>query len=1507
MRLSLQFLLPLFLVFAACGDDTKNGTDTSGSDASGSDTSDSDTSDAAGSGSADTGATDATPDGSAVDFVAPKAPALQTNPSPVCQVDLDCGSGNFCFVKHCAAQCSADRTCGDSTSCDARGRCAGGLKSLDDNDRSASFRIVDPPSRRIIVARDAVELRVDLRFEGDAIPANLAYRAEIGGGLIDGTLVRTVPISNGAATIVLPFDGAALAADEEPFASLSIDTQAGLLRFDLSAAPREAGTYDASVRILSLGNTEVPLGFEVVTSPPTASLAEATAAWMVLTNDPSNLFAPSGDAAVAQQARPLVFDALLQRWVATFRNDYVLPAGAAVRTLNTSPQRTLRFELGFEAPTGVFGRVTDRWTGFYDLRSAGGVSEPSPLLFDGSIEGLRADEVLASDAATTAELAPVRIAPQGEPSLDACTDAMFPTTAGPTGDAGLSFDDGAGYVYACEASERTLGGGTAFLVDSVAAFRNVANSGANPQQVRTDCALAVAETALASGTTAELLLQFFDDSVGTPDARSFDAFMQDCAQGVDGLCRPSPEVLCARQLLAYAYATPTTDLPPDDATRISDAFERASREAFLGQQLGAFQTDAALRLSWLKSTDFPAIVTATLQSFVSALLSTWQTSVLDVQLGVVAGQYDPAALAILGRQVSGPEADKRKQVLMEMSQSWRGAVDALGLGARRWNELLKGDAERAERSAFVSTRTLDFYLYAGLASVLNLRSDAGFVNATFSGGLSSLARDASPLSLPFSELVYARDGDVVVTQSLDPASSNFNLLGDREDAALGAVAIASISVADIVTQSSERELSTAQIQNRLSNDIGEVVDQLIERCGLPRGCTRDEVLTDPACRVTVELTRCGFLLENDGTGQEQAIGTNVSEAAKRIGSLGEAAKAIMIASAELEGMAARTALAAASTDAFATNLEAWNDIRLAESDEIDRLITERAGQWTGSLALITENITSQNELRRRLAEDATADAAKWQQIKEDGILSDYDRSIVAMGMEGLASGLEQTGVIALGIFGRRADALPAMVGAVNDGAYRTALGALQAAQAKKSSVAKSLSKSAEWAGLLVTREMDKNRLLAGAKLEGLVNADIGADLVGRNDIAALAAAAELELTAQQVAEYQTDRLIDAIQTRAEAELAYERDKVELRDRRDKLLGLLQDKARLSLSLTQADAVLSQRVMEVAKVSQEAALLDARLATLEQQQSSTLSVIGSPSVVFAWANKLAQAESQLDRAKGAMMDWLVAMEYYAVRPFMDQRIQILLARNTTQLEAIVREMQRLTAACGGNTNTLSVTVSLAKLLNFTADRTDADDGESYSSEEQFRAALDRADVAVSRQAQIGGERSSPAFWADADVWAIEFPINIASFPNLASSCNAKVLSFDFALVGEGLGDALPTVTMVHSGASQLRSCQPDLNDYVAQFGTGATRFADMTRFRTAPRSISPVAEVGDFANLPDLSSGNVTLGGLPLASDYVIVIDRGAGENPRIDWQKLQDIKVRVNFTFQDFFPRGACQ
>jgi hypothetical protein len=324
--------------------------------------------------------------------------------------------------------------------------------------------------------------------------------------------------------------------------------------------------------------------------------------------------------------------------------------------------------------------------------------------------------------------------------------------------------------------------------------------------------------------------------------------------------------------------------------------------------------------------------------------------------------------------------------------------------------------------------------------------------------------------------------------------------------------------------------------------------------------------------------------------------------------------------------------------------------------------------------------------------------------------------------------------------------------------------------------------------------------------------------------------------------------------------------------------------------------------------QRAELLSARLSVLDGQRQNINQLLGSPAVVFAWANRLSAAESELERAKVALMNWLVGMEYYAVRPFMDQRIQILLARNTYQLDAIAAEMSRLQNTCGGAMNTASAVVSVARLSGSDLEESNAETEEMASPKEMFQARIRRGDVSVDRRVRLSSEVAGADVATRRDLLSTNVTLDIERFANLGSACNAKIVSFDVALIGENLGDGLiPTVNIVYDGTSSIRSCQPNLTDYVAQFGPGATAFGEITSFRSAARSVSVVAGDGVFPTDGFAPGGNRTLSGLPLASSYTVVIDPLLGDNSRVAWENLEDIQLRVNYGYQDYFVPGVCE
>src|SRR5690606_5859393 len=135
--------------------------------------------------------------------------------------------------------------------------------------------------------------------------------------------------------------------------------------------------------------------------------------------------------------------------------------------------------------------------------------------------------------------------------------------------------------------------------------------------------------------------------------------------------------------------------------------------------------------------------------------------------------------------------------------------------------------------------------------------------------------------------------------------------------------------------------------------------------------------------------------------------------------------------------------------------------------------------------------------------------------------------------------------------------------------------------------------------------------------------------------------------------------------------------------------------------------ISQKRLAYAQVVQRAGLLMGRYEEVLSLRERVDQIVGSPAAVFAWSNRLIEAEEELERVKDEMMNWLVALEYAAVRPFFDQRLRLLLARNPTQLSLIFEELEDLQDNCGGAVNEQTVELSVRDdLLDLSLDQEDA---------------------------------------------------------------------------------------------------------------------------------------------------------------------------------------------------------
>jgi hypothetical protein len=338
-----------------------------------------------------------------------------------------------------------------------------------------------------------------------------------------------------------------------------------------------------------------------------------------------------------------------------------------------------------------------------------------------------------------------------------------------------------------------------------------------------------------------------------------------------------------------------------------------------------------------------------------------------------------------------------------------------------------------------------------------------------------------------------------------------------------------------------------------------------------------------------------------------------------------------------------------------------------------------------------------------------------------------------------------------------------------------------------------------------------------------------------------------------------------------------------------LVGAAQSEQQMKSSVVTAIAHYSM-VVEAAR--QERATLEMR--RLQRQQIAQL--VAGPQAVFFAANGLSEAERELDRAKRKMNDWLVALEYAAVRPFYNERMSILLARNTYQLRAIADRLTDLEGQCGGATNEQSGTVSLRDdVLGLRTSQVDVVSGETLTPPARFRQTLAQSDIPASRSMRYTVSQTIDQVAANSALLVVNFNLGLTQFANLPLTCNAKLASIGLKLVGTGLGSGQPVATLIYGGSSQTYSCQPGIDAYVQTFGQGDTTFGSTTSFVVNGRSASPVAGIGE------MGSSNVSFAGLPLAGDYTLIIDPTVPANQAINWANLDDIELGLTYGYQDIF------
>ena len=1426
-----------------------------------------------------------------------------------CYLDSDCHDGLFCFQSQCTWECDSDADCADGGRCSDRGRCvdtareadreATGARLVLDEESVAqlatqlpTIEVLELPENEVHVDAGQPFVEVTLRTDRPVPGGALLYRVELDGQ--DGAPRTMRAEGTTTFTFVIP-TGRAGSQDAEPAVQRAyLVTPLG--GYAVTLVPRISldGLYAGEVAIREFGGSGIPIRFGLRLEPEGARFEDATARYLLLPASAQDVFSPVHEASVTGRwiERPLEWDAEGDVWFARVASPYTMTAASQFAG-SGAVVRALRVEIASIEGRRVEGALADRWQGLYDARTADGVVAPGQVVLSGSMFASRVGRLPAAAYAATTGTPTTTAPPIGEVLVvDACPAPLFQSlvqAVRPVPEEGEELEPDA----------------TCFGVNTFADFELASSV------QRADCALAIADHALSGPSTAAQIRAFLDDSIPNPGGLSFADFLDRCA-AQQGYCVPSAEMLCAGQLVAYSYQVQSNELAA--AGELLGAFQELAREGYLGRQLAAFQVDTTTRLEWLRTSIAPLFLASELRAYNEDILARWESRVLNAHFDVLARQFAPAGLEVLARAPTDTVAQSvRRQMLLEQTQTWQGAMEALQIATQRWNSVFQNDARRATAATSVRTRMFDLYLSAAVLAQLNRSSGSAGNNAVFGSGFAALLRSLEELSLPFSDLLFMRDAEVVVSRSVDPQSDSRTLLGELEELARRAVDDAQESVDRVLADASANEINAQVLTDRMRGQVEELRSELISLCGLPRGCAPSDVGLRPECAVQTHVGRCGLVI-NAGGGYESfdAIRSqeSVSEAGSAILRYRQAMIDVRIAEEEYRANEERARIEMENAEAFARNLESWNQRRRQTWAEIDALLDE-VGDLEGAIAEAELDVMRNTQTIRASAYARQQQSVEsWAKIRYEGVESDMRRMTTINALQQtsnwLSGAADETDRLAEII----ADGMPKAVGLANDFSAPARLvmglstfGVTTALRV----VAQSLETAADTIGVTLAEEQAR-RDATLSELADLADLDAAFD-----ELQLEAFAANLRRFEMRVEDEIGTReaLIDALRRSLELDLAYERDLVELRDRRDRARLRLTDSARLRVQVLRAEVVATQRHQEYMQVVQRAQLLEGRYGSLNERLNNLDVLLGSPSVIFAFANRLARAESRVERAKRLLYDWLVALEYYAVRPFIDQRLAIMLARNPSQLEAIANELVRLERVCGGIVNYEVADLSLRDdLLGIGFDLLEGG-GEAgtgigvVDATTRFRAVLRRGNVPIDTRVRYSSDERIGDLIASRPVLAATFALRLDDFANLPQTCNAKIASIGVQLVGEGLGDNVqPAVSVLYDGTSTLRSCQANIDAIVGGLDPGSTNFGRLTGFRTSGRSVTPVARVNDYG---PVDSDNRGLEGLPLASTYTVLIDPTAGDNRFVTWERLEDIRLRVTYVYQDVFPMGQCE
>jgi len=1456
-------------------------------------------------------------------------------PSPTesttgCLSDPDCAAGLWCLQGECVSECDAATPCPGDGVCSLRGQClppgSDPADSLPPFVPDADLRLlVDGDTRIVNVAPGQTQVVLRARIDGDIPAEGLPWRLERDDEPPGLSAARVGRLQGLEHEFVIDVGLANPERIDAQTVVISIHTPVGDAEWLLVPDVRISGGYAGRIG-QSGGRGVVPFRFDLLVTPPDARLEDAESVDVVMPIALDNEFSPMAPGVEPSALRVSASrDSSTGAWVAPMNgawamsNTQVLPLRAPAEV-----ERSIRLELQQGNEGAIVGRLIDRWTGLVDSRGSDGLVTPETVVWAGEFEVNRiADSTIVEGARVLSALEPASPRPWPLPMPVSCTTPES--------------------VEWCD--------GVTELNDFL---------GLEPV-AQAECARSVAQRAADNDRLSQVLDSF---AQGGGTSGSFAQLIADCAVGA-GDCVPSEPLACARELVAV----PISRLAIDAASRAAlvEVFADVSRRMLLPDRLRALARDTELRRDWITLDAWPSLVASAVQSASEARIQEWNTDVVGAHLDSLRRSMDPAAMVVLGQGVDTADGtDARARLLVEMSQTWNAVLESSRVA---WDRSSRTPGTPETREVLVSEghRLLrELHIVQAVLASLNTRAGVGWLNAGMSDRVADARVSLGLLATPWQQVVFERDAEVVVNTSLDPREGETTVIAQRRTAAELAVASADVQVSQILSEMETRELSEAQIQARYDREILGMVQQLAEMCGLPEGCTAADV-SDSRCRPSVEAGLCGMRIDG-GVAVDLPEEDRSSLAGQALIRLIDAIVGLSEAESALQSHAQRLELQLEELEASALEIEEWNLLRLeglvvtadflremgqrrrdgivSLANNLDEQIALREASFAERMALQEQEdalaleqlqidqrtFNERQATRRAMVVEAELNIAEWNTMRVEAAESTFQSQIAELRerekARKKARNLRRAGQILSGIAGSIASIVKFDIPGIARGVAEVAGAALQSAEPRMGSademaIERQRTQALQSAELQLAQDQaeiqqrylgeqltdiielaELDRARRGFEITQLRNEAVRSREFEQVRLADLAARGQLDQAQLQEALAQLQNDLQLTQMEQAADLAYRQELSAFRGRQVAFQQELTRATEYEFRITRSELALEQAIEEYRLNVIRAQFLDRRLDELLAERQNIDSLLGSPAVFFQRSSELTRAEQAVTQARDALMDWLVALEYYAVRPFPDMRAAIITSSSAGQLASIAVRLNEIERNCGGNTNRQSETLSLRDdLLGLGESLTDPVTGTILSPAQRLRSVLAAANIPVDRRVRYRADGTIGEGLAAENLLAVGFAINLEDFANLQAVCNARLSNFAIELVGE-IGPGSPVVTLVYDGTSYVRSCQPDIEQIVSALGAETTAFGEVSHFRSPGRAASPVAGVNAP---PSEQSRSVSFSGLPLASQYAILIDRTLGDNATLNWDALEDVVISVEYGYQDLFSANVCQ